>query len=158
MKERNTEIWEETQKSKDTDEVVTDARHTGPWAQVDWGRSSWGQQCRTAQGLSYPAQDTGTVHPGAAGDIAAPDWNRLPLTPGHPPPAWPGALTSCSSPFRRCSYRGSVSAASVLCPPLGIQGFRWCQQPTSPASTLKDPPSRSAAFSLVPGPCPVGSA
>ena len=84
---------------------------------------------------------------GAAEDIAAPDWNLLPLTlaillqPGPEPSPPVPALSDAAR------TRGSVSAASVLCPPWGSRVLGGCQQPTSPTH-LERPAPRSSASSL----------
>lgn len=95
---------------------------------------------------------------GAAEDIAAPDWNLLPLTlaillqPGPEPSPPVPALSDAAR------TRGSVSAASVLCPPWGSRVLGGCQQPTSPTHLERPAPRSSAFLPGVPGPCPVGSA
>lgn len=114
--------------------VTKTPRHTltsGPRWGWRW-RPPWGQHRRAAQGISHPAQDTAAML-----DLRSKHEVRAPETPQHHhhhhhhPPAHPGSacpevLTSCSSPFRRCSYsricRRCFRAVSTL--GMGTQSIR----------------------------------
>lgn len=80
----------------------------------------------------------------------APDGHPLPSQPAHPPPAWPGDLTCCSSPFRRCSYSRICLSCFNAVSTLGTQEFRpvpAAHQPHPPEVQLPEtPPSLPPPF------------
>lgn len=65
-------------------------------------------------------------------------WKSTASHPSHTTPAWPGALTSCSSPFRRCSYSRICLSCFSAVSTLGTQDFR-----PMPAADYKPHPSQA---------------